>query len=152
MFTTTCIISANTLNMITERKVLHQFFKRKSSKVTADRARSLLLSAETTDAVVCRNRVVCVYISKHPNRLIVNELSCSHVKKGNRIKTLRERVRRMEINRARKMPIFTSEGIDSLRLTDYMFLTPGPADIILSLVAASDFSLLALPLLSSPLL
>lgn len=39
------------------------------------------------------------------------------------------------------MPIFTSEAIDSLRLTDYMFLTPGPADIILSLVAASDFSL-----------
>lgn len=61
----------------------------------------------------------------------------------------RKRVGKMEIGRARKMPIFTSEAIDSLRLTDYMFLTPGPADIILSLVAASDFSLYS-PLLSSP--
>lgn len=50
-------------------------------------------------------------------------------------------VRKMEIDRAGKLPIFTSEAIDSLRLTDYMFLTPGPADIILSLVAVSDFSL-----------
>lgn len=60
----------------------------------------------------------------------------------------RKTVGKMEIDRARKMPIFTSEAIDSLRLTDYMFLTPGPADIILSLVAASDFSLSS-PLLSS---
>lgn len=51
----------------------------------------------------------------------------------------------MELDKARKMPIFTSEAIDGLRLTDYMFLTPGPADIIRSLVAASDFPL------SSPL-
>lgn len=45
---------------------------------------------------------------------------------------------------SRKMPIFTSEAIDSLRLTDYVFLTPRPAGIILSLVAESDFSSLLL--------
>lgn len=51
-----------------------------------------------------------------------------------------------------KMPIFTSKAFDSLRLTDYMFLTLRPADIILSLVAESDFSLVSSRLLSSPLL
>ena len=44
--------------------------------------------------------------------------------------------------RDRKMSMFTSEDIDIFRLTDYMFLTPGAANIILSIVAASDlFSL-----------
>ncbi len=55
----------------------------------------------------------------------------------------------MELDVVRKMPIFTLEAIDSLRLTDYMFLTPGPADIIRSLVAESDFSLSS-PLFSFP--
>lgn len=58
----------------------------------------------------------------------------------NRHVTRGKSVREMEIDRARKMPIFTSEATDSLRQTDYMFLTSGPADIILSLVAATDFS------------
>lgn len=46
----------------------------------------------------------------------------------------------------RKCPFFASEAFDTLRRTDYTFLTPGPADIILSLVAESDFC----ALLSSP--
>lgn len=48
--------------------------------------------------------------------------------------------KKMEIDRARKMAISTSKAIDSLRQTDYMFLTSGPVDIILSPVTASDFS------------
>lgn len=52
----------------------------------------------------------------------------------------------MRWHRTREMPFFTSEALDTLRRTDYTFLTPGPADIILSLVAESDFC----ALLSSP--
>lgn len=43
-----------------------------------------------------------------------------------------------------EIPIFTPEASDSLGMTDFKFLTPGPADIILQLVTESDSS----PLLS----